>query len=1357
MTMTQSNASFDLTPKHVRAARALLAWSQQDLAKAASVATSTVADFERGSRTPVANNAQAIRGALESAGIRFLPTGAVIGPAVPSIALSERAGMPVRWSITATDLSNWADRIDGAFSLPTLISHLIRATQGPAATIHFPADEGVRHSGWDGLTSVDAGSTYVPQGDAGWELSTQRNKIEQKATKDDYEKRTTNPSPLTPTTAAFVFVTSRHWPQKDAWKKARQDEGIWREVRAYDADDLVHWIEQTPAVGLWLAVRLGKRLDGTRELDEVWEEWSLATQWPLTEELVLSDRDQDAAEVQRWLRGEPSVLSLQATTTEEVVAFFHATLGMFPDDVAAAYRARCLVATTVDAARALANAPAPLILLLTEPESGLAQALAKRGHFVLQAYDERKIAQGEIRVLARPSREGIANALTTAGIAEPRAQALARDCARNLAVLRRLIPSAPGRLPLWAQETPPHALLAAMLAGGWDENVEADRARLAEIADQSYESVISALAPYVGQFDSPLRKIGSTWRIASPADAWLCLAPNLTSADMTRFEAAAHAVLGSADPRFEMDPDERWMAAVHGVRPDYSGLLRHGIGQVLILLALWGDKAHTIPDAARRADAIVEKLLRNADPQRWWSLSRDFRLLAEASPKAFLNAVEDSLDQSDPPIRALFGIDGGGVFGTEHLSELLWALESLAWSPEWMPRVSHVLARLDAIDKPPGRNGNRPANSLRVIHLLWSPQSYATFDQRLRALDLIRKRESEAAWKLMLGILPKGHDTFIPTSMPRWRDFTVDQLEVVTYGLIGRGAAAITVRLLQDVGANATRWSDLLDQFDALAPDQEAGLATLEAAETKIADKADRAVLWTSLRRVLHHHRQFPDAEWSMRSEVLDRLEVIYDRFAPLDPLERTAWLFEQQVALPKPSSPGWETLERDVDAARRQAAQALLSEGGVASVLALARLVGTAGYIGKALYDGGVSDADLDALLEAALRSDNVHERDVAHGLIVSVFRDRKEAWAAALIAKAREQAWSDAALLTILRALPVQRWTWDQAAQAGTQIEDDYWRRAPVFWMSEDSEEVAFAIRKLISVGRARHALPLARRRSEIQLPSALLVEMLREAARQPYESDGDRNEAVMFQHFVGEILQVLDEGGDVDEDTLIALEWAYLPALEHSRRPAKVLLKALSQQPALFIQMLSAVFKASEESGVIDVEPDNPEQKRAVAHQAYRLLELWNRLPGIRDDDTIDGVMLETWIKEARSLAKAAGRQDIADRWIGNMLSASPLGADGNWPAEAVREVLDLFRSKPMIDGFVIGKSNRRGTTTRMPRDGGNLERQEAAKYRNWAKAIAYEHPHTAKAINTLADSYEDQARRHDERAERLDWEY
>lgn len=61
-----------ITPAQSRAARALIDWSQGQLATAASCSLSTIRDFETGRRTPVANNLKAIRMALEDAGIIFI-------------------------------------------------------------------------------------------------------------------------------------------------------------------------------------------------------------------------------------------------------------------------------------------------------------------------------------------------------------------------------------------------------------------------------------------------------------------------------------------------------------------------------------------------------------------------------------------------------------------------------------------------------------------------------------------------------------------------------------------------------------------------------------------------------------------------------------------------------------------------------------------------------------------------------------------------------------------------------------------------------------------------------------------------------------------------------------------------------------------------------------------------------------------------------------------------------------------------------------------------------------------------------------------------------------------------------------
>jgi transcriptional regulator with XRE-family HTH domain len=62
-----------MNPQQSRAARALLKWSQRDLARASRVALSTIADFENDKHEPWSDNLSAISRALEGAGVEFIP------------------------------------------------------------------------------------------------------------------------------------------------------------------------------------------------------------------------------------------------------------------------------------------------------------------------------------------------------------------------------------------------------------------------------------------------------------------------------------------------------------------------------------------------------------------------------------------------------------------------------------------------------------------------------------------------------------------------------------------------------------------------------------------------------------------------------------------------------------------------------------------------------------------------------------------------------------------------------------------------------------------------------------------------------------------------------------------------------------------------------------------------------------------------------------------------------------------------------------------------------------------------------------------------------------------------------------
>jgi transcriptional regulator with XRE-family HTH domain len=63
----------DITPAQCRAARALLGWSQKDLAKRSRLGIVTIQNFETAKTEPVAGTLVLLRQALEKAGVEFIP------------------------------------------------------------------------------------------------------------------------------------------------------------------------------------------------------------------------------------------------------------------------------------------------------------------------------------------------------------------------------------------------------------------------------------------------------------------------------------------------------------------------------------------------------------------------------------------------------------------------------------------------------------------------------------------------------------------------------------------------------------------------------------------------------------------------------------------------------------------------------------------------------------------------------------------------------------------------------------------------------------------------------------------------------------------------------------------------------------------------------------------------------------------------------------------------------------------------------------------------------------------------------------------------------------------------------------
>jgi len=438
----------------------------------------------------------------------------------------------------------------------------------------------------------------------------------------------------------------------------------------------------TPAVGLWFAQVIGQAPTGVIELTRAWEQWSLSTKIPLSCDLVLADRDVQAAQLHRWiLAAEPSVIALQAESSSEAITFLYAAIEQFPREYRDALHSHAIVATSSDAANLLADATSPLTIILQEAEPGFSRQLVSKGHHVFLAFGSAAGTPEDVIELSRPKRLSIERELVRMKFAEPDARRLAHECARSLTVLKRLAPAAPGSsIPWWASKENSRLVLPALLAGAWVDSEAADRSAVERIAGISYDQFVEGLTPLLAASDSPVRKVGTAWRIASPRDAWLLIASSISPSDIERFTSVVQDVLISVDPRFGLAPDKRWFTAGDGTTAAYSDLLRNGLCDTLALLSLFGKRATAVPHASTRPIPIIRDLLEKADAAQWVDVSSTAPRPRRAAPEALMEALEESLRRNDPPVRALFEEDTG-FFGSSRHCHLLWGARSIGMEP----------------------------------------------------------------------------------------------------------------------------------------------------------------------------------------------------------------------------------------------------------------------------------------------------------------------------------------------------------------------------------------------------------------------------------------------------------------------------------------------------------------------------------------------------------------------------------------------------------------------------------------------------------------------------------------------------
>lgn len=1224
--------------------------------------------------------------------------------------------------VTALDLREWAKRYDCPPVLPRLLGRLVRATGNGVVGVRIPSDEAVYEGGLDGSVTSEEASEFVPAGHSVWEFGSGGDP-EGKAEKD-YRKRTDHPKGLDTKSATFIFVTPRLWSKKEDWVDKKKAEGSWRDVRAYDANDLAKWLDDSPSVSVWFSMRIGRRPNGALSLEDFYSEWVAPSLPHLTEQVVHAGRAADSEKIAEWLRRPASVFGLRAETAHEAAAFLFVAIKSMGQEERLSVLARSVVVETVEAWRELELRREPLLLVAQRPDSQALASAAAKGHHVFAPLSQSEPHLKEVAVLGRAEVECVKASLASAGIEEERVPHLARLARRSFAAFRRALSNSPSFLaPEWSRGDNSRFFVPLLLLGSWKdlpgERSDPDRAIVSRAVGADYKLVRDNLDFWASQPDPPLQFVNGRWAWTSREQAWLWLSSSVKATDLGAFRELALEVLGREDPSLELPVDERPMAGIVGkLRPE-SQELRTGMAQSIALLGAYSADAPLPerPSGQDWADAIVRDLLHEKDRLRWASISSELPYLAEASASAFLRAVAKDLAGREPELPYLFeDRDGSSFFCSSPHTGLLWALELVAWVPEHLASAARSLAALARLD-PGGRLGNRPLSSLKEIFLYWHPCTAADLESRFRVIDHLRKHEPDVAWRVMLDSLPEGSSVAHPSSKPRWRDWGSGLPKPSSRAEHYKYARGAIRRCIEDLGEASERWTELISRAGNLPIEEfDAFVTMLESEETRPRRPEFRSSLWHAIRATAGRHAEFPDAGWSMPPDRIGRLLAASDQCVPSDPVERNRILFSINPPAMVPYRGNIQDFQQKVARVQGTAIKEVYDESGVEGLLELARAAEQPNQVG--ISCGATLRLPVKAAraaLERGLASEDPRERRFAMGYLYGRGSRGAGSWAR----KQTETPWFRAlppgVQAAFAQALEFEPWTWDLVEGLGAATKEHYWRDAYP-WMPDSSPAAHFerGAEELLAASRAADVITFAAGRpvDRLRISSGLSLRAIDALIADP--TDG-----VDWQRVADSLVSMLGHlAGDpaTDRGRIAELEWVFLPMFRGSDDRPKALNEALSREPGLFIDALSSIYKGRSEEKAEQVS----EEGLMRASKCYELLRAWDRPPGTTEHG-FDGAALHAWVREARNRAAACGCADIADGQIGEVMRHCPAGEDGVWPHESVRQLFEDLQSEELERGLRLSIHNARGVVGRSPEEGGDQERLLAKTYRDQAKAL------------------------------------
>ncbi|NOL50545.1 helix-turn-helix transcriptional regulator [Pelistega europaea] len=1235
-------------------------------------------------------------------------------------------------SIKANTITKWVseESIEARSRFAVFLRTLIHSTVSNISCIDFPGNDDAERPGWDGWLEANEVTPWVPEGKSGWEWGVTNN-IRRKA-HDDFTK-SLKVAGQDAAEITFVFVTPRRWVNKNKWAAQKKALKKWKDVRVYDASNLEQWLEQSLPAQTWLANEIGLDNKGVRSLERCWFDWSNRCNPALVPDFFDDYIKNYRKKIFTYLSNPPSeTFHIYADTTDEGIAFLSRVLctnQTFYD--------QCLVFDSLDVFPSLMTGAGKLVAITDKPDIGneFSPYRSKIHTFIVSHKALTNQQNPNAITLEVLNKTTFVHALEKMGKSFDEAGKLANQVGFSLSVLGRQLNNHEScKKPLWVKEYK-QDLIPFLFAGAWDSSNEEDK-RILEVLGYKkfYDEMDRVLFCCSEMDDPPVWVIGQYRGVVSKIDLLFIITPFVTRADLDNYFKVVVDVLGEDDPALDLPQDQQFYANALGKGRKYSRSLRQSIGDTLMLLAVHGNllfKERLGYDCQCKVDEVVESLLTPVTSRKLLSCHDIFSVLAESSPDVFLNVVSSDLKNEGEIFSVLRPVSNVTLESPKY-TDLLVALEKLAWDKAYVSRVVDILTQLSSKDIN-DKYVNKPLHSLGKIFFPFYPQTSLNIDERILLITQLIKKHPVVGLNLCIDLIPEHlpkRVSIFPSHQYVWKN--TQAAPMVTTGDVHHFyKEMIKLVLTPELSYSIQQLTRLISRSRLLTDEQQDQLWGLvkqwfNNGGTDEQKKMIRSAI----------HGMFL-SRWAKKREPTAALtplgQEIYNTLKSNDE-KGYEWLFKSiwihQESHESVADLEYEDREEVVEKKRIEVLSTLFESRQMREILRLCEIGDCAYLIGALMSEYVLNETQWKETIFFILQETNDSDSEgkfanLLRGLLC--INNLTMARVKQLIHQLSEKD-----RLRVCLLAPFRAYIWELVECEDEEYQRGYWQNVGIsVARQEEIDEIPAGVQHLLNAHRPLAAFSyIALLKSKVN--TEMLYSILADMANSSELSEG----SLPGVHDIVESFELIQNCQSLSLEQKASLEFLYVGVLApHGLCKTRLygLEKYIEECPEFFVQLISWLFKR--EDGLDDAENLSFEKRKMLADKSHEVLNALRRIPGTDECGIIQENALRKWIEKTRVMGNEKKRIYATEYYIGELLSHGPTGEDGVWPCEVIRDVVEDLEVMPMINGMYIGKANSESAVEWVG-DGYEKEEENIKQYKRWGEKLVLTHPFVAQLLKRLA---------------------